>query len=839
VRKTFIYSINLIGCCFCFFLLSFFSFHSNAYPATSSYFDTVQKIYIGYYQRPADPGGLIYWSDRLNTSNGNLTDIIDAFANSEESSALYGTINGSSISNVVNNIYLALFNRYADEGGRNYYVNNFNAGKFPDGRRCTAGTIVLDILNGAVESDLLSVNNKLAAAKLFTGTIDPDLDGSNFQATYSGDGDNIAGRNFLTLYATATNVPTQDETTSYIQINIADPFNFAVSSNFMSKSLTMIPGETRNVSVTAALTGDVQANVDLSLSTLPAGVTATFTPSTVSQTGTSTLAITTTPATPIGYSTVTITATNGSQSRTTQFTLDVRSASNMASPAGLVIESGGTTALITDLGRLVRLDLETMSVTKTITNLLSPGGLAIESSGATALVATDNSLVRVSLSTGAVAPIATGFSFPSGVVIETGGATALVTDTGRLSRVTLANGIVRVITANLNNPQGIVIESGGTTALVANGDNLVRVNLSDGLITVLSTRFTSNGDSFAGGIALEAGGNTVIATTITGNLVRVALASGAGTVIGVHFSSSGPALVLEASGNTAIVGVFNRIIRTYLSSTITTVSRGFQTAEDVAIEAGGTTALVVEYGGFGGQPRVLRVDLTNGTTSTIATIAKFGISGIAIEPGGNTALVIADSQYLLRVNLNTGVVTTLTSLLANAFGAGIAIEPGGLSALIHAGAIYRVNLATGALTVLVASVGTGGMAIESGGNSALISTLSGISLQRVNLIDRTVATIASDLYVSSSARGECTAIAIEKGGLTALVTQPGPFSNAGGRILRVNLVTGAVTVIVPYGLSGPGMYTCGVVGIALEASGAAALVADEGNGLVRVSVPAP
>ena len=33
--------------------------------AYTDYFDTVEKIYIAYYQRPADPSGLIYWAARL------------------------------------------------------------------------------------------------------------------------------------------------------------------------------------------------------------------------------------------------------------------------------------------------------------------------------------------------------------------------------------------------------------------------------------------------------------------------------------------------------------------------------------------------------------------------------------------------------------------------------------------------------------------------------------------------------------------------------------------------------------------------------------------------------
>jgi len=217
VIKKIIYSINLIGYFFCFFLLAFFSFQSNAYPAPSSYFDTVQKVYIGYYQRPADPGGLIYWAARLDGGGGNLNAIIEAFANSAESQALYGTINSSNISTVVNGIYNALFGRDAEIGGLNWYVNGFNSGQY------TPATIMLNVLYGAQNEDLQSVNNKLTAANLFTRTIDPELDGSNFQVTYAGNTDAIAARNFLSVYATSVRVPTEFETTTYIRNNIADP----------------------------------------------------------------------------------------------------------------------------------------------------------------------------------------------------------------------------------------------------------------------------------------------------------------------------------------------------------------------------------------------------------------------------------------------------------------------------------------------------------------------------------------------------------------------------------------------------------------------------------------
>jgi uncharacterized protein (TIGR02145 family) len=213
--KKNIYPINLIGCFFCFFLISFFSFHSPVYPAVSTSFDTVQKIYIGYYQRPADPAGLIYWATTVDT-NG-LAQVIDVFANSAESQELYGPINSGNISTVVNDFYIALFARNAEAAGLEYWVGEFNSG------RISAANIMLAFLNGAQNADLQSVNNKLAAATLFTNTIDPELDGLNFQATYAGPGDVIAGRNFLSsVTSDTTTVRNQADTTAYIQTNIAD-----------------------------------------------------------------------------------------------------------------------------------------------------------------------------------------------------------------------------------------------------------------------------------------------------------------------------------------------------------------------------------------------------------------------------------------------------------------------------------------------------------------------------------------------------------------------------------------------------------------------------------------
>src|SRR5262249_30684174 len=76
---------------------------------------------------------------------------------------------------------------------------------------------------------------------------------------------------------------------------------------------------TVNVSSVAGFTG----TVNLSASGLPTGATATFNPASISNSGASTLIVSTTPATPGGAYNLTVTGANGSLSHSAQATLAV------------------------------------------------------------------------------------------------------------------------------------------------------------------------------------------------------------------------------------------------------------------------------------------------------------------------------------------------------------------------------------------------------------------------------------------------------------------------------------------------------------------------------------
>ena len=134
--------------------------------AAAQYFEQVQKIFIAFYQRPADPAGLKYWAQRVDAAGGDFGAVIDAFAASPEAVALYGAIDATTIGTVIDKLYLALFNTAPDAAGKKFYVDGFIAGTF------SAGTIALNVLNGATGDDAVAVANKVQVANNFTQQVD-------------------------------------------------------------------------------------------------------------------------------------------------------------------------------------------------------------------------------------------------------------------------------------------------------------------------------------------------------------------------------------------------------------------------------------------------------------------------------------------------------------------------------------------------------------------------------------------------------------------------------------------------------------------------------------------
>ncbi|MBW2069086.1 MAG: DUF4214 domain-containing protein [Deltaproteobacteria bacterium] len=122
----------------------------------------MQEVYVAYYGRPADPAGLDWWSNQLRQAGGNLDAIIQAFGNSEEFERRYG---GLSNSELIDTIYLQMFNRWPDEAGKNFYLRQLNLGTM------TLQSITLNVLDGAVGTDAVIIDHKVEVAEYFTDKI--------------------------------------------------------------------------------------------------------------------------------------------------------------------------------------------------------------------------------------------------------------------------------------------------------------------------------------------------------------------------------------------------------------------------------------------------------------------------------------------------------------------------------------------------------------------------------------------------------------------------------------------------------------------------------------------
>lgn len=133
----------------------------------------VQKLYVAYFGRPADPNGIEHWTDALDANAITLADVSDSFAASQEYRDTYAGLNNRAI---VNDVYENLFGRAADQAGLAYWTDLMDRGIV------SIDDVVRDVSDAAVGTDSTAFNGKVAAASMFTLR----LDEPNEVAAYQG-----------------------------------------------------------------------------------------------------------------------------------------------------------------------------------------------------------------------------------------------------------------------------------------------------------------------------------------------------------------------------------------------------------------------------------------------------------------------------------------------------------------------------------------------------------------------------------------------------------------------------------------------------------------------------
>ena len=119
----------------------------------------IQQLYVAYYGRPADTGGLNYWVGRLEDNGGDLSEVINAFAASAEFEERFGNLSEEEL---VNNMYQQILGRPAEDEGLEFYTSMLARGD------SSLIELALDIANGAQGTDTTTIQNRVEVAKQFT-----------------------------------------------------------------------------------------------------------------------------------------------------------------------------------------------------------------------------------------------------------------------------------------------------------------------------------------------------------------------------------------------------------------------------------------------------------------------------------------------------------------------------------------------------------------------------------------------------------------------------------------------------------------------------------------------
>jgi len=614
--------------------------------AYTDYYDTVQKVYIGYYQRPADPGGLIYWAGKLYAAGGNLSGIMSAFASSAESTALYGTITSANISTVVTGFYNSMFGRVAETAGLNFWVNSFNAGTY------TPATIMLNILYAAQNEDLLSVNNKLTTANLFTRTIDPEIDGRSYQATYSGDPDAVAARTWLANVTwNPITIPIQSEVTTFMQTSIA---------NTGDPILAATPGQT--ITLTTGI--DIKtggANDDTFDGSVNANGTATLTSVDVlnGAGGNDSLIAEMTGATiaPTVSNTESIEIIGSGAAASTFNMINVSN-----SPTVLVRNSGQAVTVDSYAGNSITLRDQAANLTINETNLAATGAntFTLNLSGAQKGGGNGPTVAITQMSGADISGIET-------VVVDSGGSNA-----NYMTALTSLNGAgtSKIATLNVTGAQLLTISTALNTSVKTLGASATTGGVSASFATTTTATLTggAGNDSLtltasAGDVSVTAGeGNDVISLTGGSFTTADTIDGGAGTADRLDIIAADAEAIAAALTNTTnfeqlslnTIGTGAGSINATRFGTIDTVrlDKGTTGAYGVTMAAGAMTL------GIASAAETLAGTLTVTDTGTASTDALTIINRGTTAATNNFSGQNITSAGYETVTINTGATST-------------------------------------------------------------------------------------------------------------------------------------------------------------------------------------
>ena len=215
----------------------------------ASYETVVQQLYIAYFGRPADTGGLLNQENTLLAAgaptdiagvteayktNSAVRGLIDLFGTSAESGRLYA---GSTTTDFVTAIYTHVLNRPPLSAGLSFWTNAL------DTNVLTRGNAALSIMSGALANtttqgllDASAVINKAAVATNFTFNIDTASEISG----YVGQAAAAKARDMLQVVTDASEPIALQSTVTSTLVSLVTPAAIPMAMEGMQDAVTLV-----------------------------------------------------------------------------------------------------------------------------------------------------------------------------------------------------------------------------------------------------------------------------------------------------------------------------------------------------------------------------------------------------------------------------------------------------------------------------------------------------------------------------------------------------------------------------------------------------------------------
>ncbi|NML61178.1 DUF4214 domain-containing protein [Massilia sp. RP-1-19] len=716
----------------------------------STYHTQIQKLYVAYFNRPADFLGLDYWEGVVERAaaaagtdpvkvtaavNATLAAISGGFAASAEYKAEYA---GLDTEHVVGKIYQNLFGHAPDLPGLIYWSNGIRAGNF------TIATAVTVIAGGAQGSDLVAFNNKVTAATAFTNALDTGAE----VLAYSGEAALAAGNLFIAgvtndASLAAAIAPAALNATIASIVELANPgttFN-------LTTGLDTVLGTSGNDTINGGTLNTLSAfdNIDggagndtltilTDAATLPGGATiknveninvnasvaGNFTANASAYTGVKSFSVVSSAQ---AAGTLTVDSASGVTVNSAAATTGIINVGQSVAATGAVDVSKVITAAGNNIGGAINIKGgTTVNVSTSATNsgaagtVVSQGDVTVTGTADTTSVTVKQSATVAAVAAAAeTAVVDFGGVAAQNATIVVGGLTLTVTDVGGMTGAEIAAAFASLANgATGPNPAKGTFTgtlTGWSTGVVGAVDQITFTSTTNANVTNLAVTGTATitGVTTTNGTA---GNNGITAGAIAITDVNAASASAAGKITTVSLENfgattinSGALATLTLAGKGTTVTETAGALTTATATTLALNLNGVTTSGAVTLDADHTTLNIA----------------SSTATNTLANLAASGAKAVNIS--GDKALVVSahtlDAAAVITSTNSTGVTITAELGTGVTFVGGAGDDEIGLGASTKASTL---GAGDDVVTLSGAALGVDGSVAGGDGRDTLVLT---------------------------------------------------------------------------------------------------------------------